>query len=68
MRVKMREKNRPSRKVIFLMDIDDYDNMKATLQKGQEVSSFIRLLISNEIERLKTYNKEKNQTWDIEWQ
>ncbi len=62
----MREKNRPSRKVIFLMDIDDYDNMKATLQKGQEVSSFIRLLISNEIERLKTYNKEKNQTWDIE--
>ncbi len=54
-------------RVNFLMNPDDYTNMKKIL-KGEEkqVGSFIRLAISNELESLNTYIKEKNQTWDIE--
>ncbi len=55
-----------SRKVLISMNPIDYDNMKKNLQNGQKVSAFVRQAISNEIQRLETYNKEKNQTWDIE--
>ncbi len=45
----------------------DYDNMtKIVRENGQEVPSFVRRAIGNELERLNTYIKEKNQTWDIE--
>ncbi len=49
------------------MNPDDYTNMKKILKdEEKQVGSFIRLAISNELESLNTYIKEKNQTWDIE--
>ncbi len=54
-------------RVNFLMNPDDYTNMKKTLKdEEKQVGSFIRLAISNELDRLNTYIKEKNQIWDIE--
>ncbi len=54
-------------RVNFLMNPDDYANLKKTLKdEDKKVGSFIRLAISNELESLNTYIKEKNQTWDIE--
>ncbi len=54
-------------RVNFLMNPDDYANLKKTLKdEEKKVGSFIRLAISNELESLNTYIKEKNQTWDIE--
>ncbi len=62
----MQEKNLTYR-VNFLMNPDDYANLKKTLKdEEKKVGSFIRLAISNELESLNTYIKEKNQTWDIE--
>ncbi len=56
-----------TKQVHFKINPNDYANLKETLRDDRrEVSSFIRLAISNELQRLKTYNKEKNQTWDIE--
>ncbi len=49
------------------MNPDDYTKMKKILKdEEKQVGSFIRLAISNELESLNTYIKEKNQTWDIE--
>ncbi len=46
-------------KVNFMMTVDDYANLKKTAQcEEQQVASFIRLAISNELKRLE-YNKEK---------
>ncbi len=46
---------------------DDYDNLKKiALENGQKVPSFVRRAISNELDRLNTYIKEKNQTWNID--
>ncbi len=54
-------------RVNFLMNPDDYANLKKTLKdEEKKVGSFIRLAISNELESLNTYIKEKNQTWDLE--
>ncbi len=54
-------------RVNFLMNPDDYTKMKKILKdEEKQVGSFIRLAISNELESLNTYIKEKNQTWDIE--
>ncbi len=54
-------------RVNFLMNPDDYAILKKTLKdEEKQVGSFIRLAISNELESLNTYIKEKNQTWDIE--
>ncbi len=54
-------------RVNFLMNPDDYTILKKTLKdEEKQVGSFIRLAISNELESLNTYIKEKNQTWDIE--
>ncbi len=54
-------------RVNFLMNPEDYTNMKKILKdEEKQVGSFIRLAISNELESLNTYIKEKNQTWDIE--
>ncbi len=54
-------------RVNFLMNPDDYTNMKKILKdEEKQVGSFIRLAISNELESLNTYIKEKNQTWDLE--
>ncbi len=54
-------------RVNFLMNPDDYANLKKTLKdEEKKVGSFIRLAISNELESLNTYIKEKEQTWDIE--
>ncbi len=54
-------------RVNFLMNPDDYAILKKTLKdEEKKVGSFIRLAISNELESLNTYIKEKNQTWDIE--
>ncbi len=51
------------------MNPDDYAILKKTLKdEEKKVGSFIRLAISNELESLNTYIKEKEQTWDIEWQ
>ncbi len=45
----------------------DYDNMtKIVRENGQEVPSFVRRAIGNELERLNTYINEKNQTWDLD--
>ncbi len=61
----MQYENR-TRPVNILLTPDEHANLKKNLQSRQTVSSFIRLAISNELQRLETYNKEKNQTWDIE--
>lgn len=61
----MRKENL-TRNVLFKMTPDDYDNLKKNLQVGQKVSSFIRIAISNELERLELYKKEKNQTLDLD--
>ncbi len=54
-------------RVNFLMNPDDYTKMKKILKdEEKQVGSFIRLAISNELESLNTYIKEKNQTWDLE--
>ncbi len=54
-------------RVNFLMNPDDYANLKKTLKdEEKKVGSFIRLAISNELESLNTYIKEKEQTWDLE--
>ncbi len=54
-------------RVNFLMNPDDYAILKKTLKdEEKQVGSFIRLAISNELESLNTYIKEKNQNWDIE--
>ncbi len=56
-----------TKQVHFKINPDDYANLKETLRDDrQEVSSFIRRAIGNELERLNTYIMEKNQTWDIE--
>ncbi len=54
-------------RVNFLMNPDDYAILKKTLKdEDKKVGSFIRLAISNELESLNTYIKEKNQTWDLD--
>ncbi len=54
-------------RVNFLMNPDDYTNMKKILKdEEKQVGSFIRLAISNELESLNTYIKEKDQTWDLD--
>ncbi len=54
-------------RVNFLMNPDDYANLKKTLKdEEKKVGSFIRLAISNELESLNTYIKEKEQTWDLD--
>ncbi len=56
-----------TKQVHFKINPDDYADLKETLRDDrQEVSSFIRRAISNELERLNTYIREKNQSWDIE--
>ncbi len=56
-----------TKQVHFKINPDDYADLKETLRDDrQEVSSFIRRAISNELDRLNTYIKEKNQTWDLE--
>ncbi len=56
-----------TKQVHFKINPDDYANLKETLRDDrQEVSSFIRRAIGNELERHNTYIMEKNQTWDIE--
>ncbi len=65
-RIKMLKTNL-SYRVNFLMNPDDYDTLRKTVKdEGIEVSSFIRRALGNELDRLNTYIKEKNQTWDIE--
>ncbi len=56
-----------TKQVHFKINPDDYADLKETLRDDrQEVSSFIRRAIGNELDRFNTYIKEKNQTWDIE--
>ncbi len=56
-----------SYRVNFLINPDDYDNLRETVRdEGIEISSFIRRAIGNELDRLNTYIKEKNQNWDLE--
>ncbi len=55
-----------TRSVNIKMTPDEHDNVKKILQDGQTISAFIRLAVSNELQRLETYHKEKNQTWDLE--
>ncbi len=56
-----------TKQVHFKINPDDYANLKETLRDDrQEVSSFIRRAISNELDRLNTYIMEKNQTWDLD--
>lgn len=47
-------------KVNFMMTIDDYANIKETANnEGQQVATFIRLAISNELKRLEYNNETK---------
>ncbi len=56
-----------TKQVHIMMEPNDHDNLKKiAAQQGHALASFIRLAINNELQRLETYNKEKNQTWDIE--
>ncbi len=56
-----------TKQVHFKINPDDYADLKETLRDDrQEVSSFIRRAISNELERLNIYIMEKNQTWDLD--
>ncbi len=65
-RIKMLKTNL-SYRVNFLINPDDYDTLRETVRdEGIEISSFIRRAIGNELDRLNTYIKEKNQSWDIE--
>ncbi len=48
------------------MTSSEHSNLKKNLQNGQAISHFVRLAISNELERLEAYNKEKKQTWDLD--
>ncbi len=56
-----------TKQVQIMMTPDDHENLKRIVRsQGIEVSSFIRLAISNQLEVLELYIKEKNQNWDIE--
>ncbi len=59
-------KEKLTKGVQFKMTPENFDNMKKNLPNGHTVSTFVRMVVINEIERLETYNKEKTQTWDIE--
>ncbi len=48
------------------MTSSEHSNLKKNLQDGQSISNFVRRAISNELERLELYKKEKNQTWDLD--
>ncbi len=62
----MRNKEQ-TKQVCFKMYRDDYDAFRKILQdEGHQLSSFVRMAVSNELKRIKNYNKEKTQTWDLE--
>ncbi len=51
----------------FKMNNVDLDALRNYLKNTElSISTFCRYLLIRELHRLKTYNKEKNQTWDIE--
>ncbi len=50
--------------VSFHMDIDALKNYLNNTELS--VSTFCRYLMKRELIRLETYNKEKNQTWDLD--
>ncbi len=55
------------KKFTFLTTNNDFDALKNYLNNTElSVSTFCRYLMKRELIRLETYNKEKNQTWDIE--
>ncbi len=55
-----------TKQVQIMMTPADHENLKRIVRsQGIEVSSFIRLAISNQLEVLELYIKEKNQNWDI---
>ncbi len=61
----VREKR--TKQVHIKMEPNEHDNFKKFVrEQGHTITSFIRLAINNELERIETYNKEKNQTWDLE--
>ncbi len=68
----MHIQGRPSEKkftkqVQIMMTPVDHENLKRIVRsQGLEVSSFIRLAISNQLEVLELYIKEKNQNWDLD--
>ncbi len=56
-----------TKQVQIMMTPADHANLKRIVRsQGIEVSSFIRLAISNQLDVLELYIKEKNQTWDLE--
>ncbi len=68
MQIILREKTYKKRdkkwlhKVNFMMTLDDYDNLKKTAQcEGQQVASFVRLAISNELHRLEIEKEKINR-------
>ncbi len=55
------------KKFTFLTTNNEFDALKNYLNNTKlTVSIFCRYLMKRELIRLETYNKEKNQTWDIE--
>ncbi len=56
-----------TKQVQIMMTPADHANLKRIVRsQGIEVSSFIRLAISNQLEVLELYIKEKNQNWDLD--
>ncbi len=55
------------KKFTFLTTNNEFDALKNYLNNTKlTVSIFCRCLMKRELIRLETYNKEKNQTWDLE--
>ncbi len=51
----------------FKMNNVDLDALRNYLKNTElSISTFCRYLLIRELQRLETYNKEKNQTWDLE--
>ncbi len=55
------------KQVNFMIADNEFSAIKEYLKNnGLVATTFYRYLVKRELQRLENYNKEKNQTWDIE--
>ncbi len=55
------------KQVNFMIADNEFSALKEYLKNnGLAATTFYRYLTKRELQRLETYNKEKNQTWDLE--
>ncbi len=55
------------KQVGIMMDANEFSAIKEYIKNiGLEATTFYRYLTKKELQRLETYNKEKNQTWDLD--